>query len=379
MNCTPIAAQFSMVQFREGPWEDIVAEASSAGLPIIVYGYTDWCSVCESVEATTFSDNAVARALNQEFIPVKYDMETGEGKRLALKFRCFGYPAFLVFGGDGRLWYRDLGGMDAERFLEMLQNARDPSKHLTLVGVSPEIDLPWPDFLSAALAKGAERRVAAPAEVRAYLAGQEDWSQEVPWAVISRFGNSLDGENFIIQNRRRLDSLYGRKELHGKLDDIVYRRIYSLSENPDSSQLDSLLQTFDTLYFARQDIIRHNFTITYAILANDWRLFMRTLSAYIDTARAAHPEFIAWHCRVLLNECDEEANIQQAVEWMLSITDDEAPIERQRLCAALLHKIGQDDLAESRLVSAIRKGNGTESERMKAEALLNDIRNNRER
>ena len=377
MNCMPIVSQFSMVQFRDGPWENVLAEAGRVGLPVMVYGNTDWCGVCEWVEQTTFCDTAVARVLNQEFIPVKYDMEAGEGRRIAMKFRCFVYPFFLVFGSDGRLWYTDVGGIQPENFLEMLRNARDPSKHLTLAGVSAAIDLPWPQIYRDALVKRAARRIPSPAEVREYLANEADWSQEIPWSVLSRFGNGVDGENFIIHNRRKLDWLYGRKEINDKLFDFMFQRLNDLAEHPDTTTFASLMHTIDTLFFAKQDMIRFNYTIHYANMTGDWPLFMRALSTYIDTATTPHPAFIARHGWMLLDGCEDTALLQQVVEWIVPIAGDDAPIDRQQLCAALLHKIGKDELAESRLVRAIQIGKDAGKDTVEAEALLNDIRNNR--
>lgn len=60
-------------------WEEAVhAHQNKEAKKIFVDLYTDWCGWCKKMDKTTFSDPEVARILNEEFYPVKFDAEQKE-------------------------------------------------------------------------------------------------------------------------------------------------------------------------------------------------------------------------------------------------------------------------------------------------------------
>jgi len=59
-------------------FEQAVAFQNSEKRKVIIDIYTDWCGWCKRMDATTFSDPAVAKMLESNFYPVKFNAEQRE-------------------------------------------------------------------------------------------------------------------------------------------------------------------------------------------------------------------------------------------------------------------------------------------------------------
>lgn len=59
-------------------FEEAVAKQKIEKRKLFIDVYTDWCGWCKVMDKNTFSDPEVARILNEEFYPVKFDAEQRE-------------------------------------------------------------------------------------------------------------------------------------------------------------------------------------------------------------------------------------------------------------------------------------------------------------
>jgi thioredoxin-related protein len=56
-------------------FEEAVAKSKTEKRKIFIDVYTDWCGWCKVMDKKTFSDPKVAKLLNEQFYPVKFDAE----------------------------------------------------------------------------------------------------------------------------------------------------------------------------------------------------------------------------------------------------------------------------------------------------------------
>jgi thiol-disulfide isomerase/thioredoxin len=208
------------IRFLEGGWNDVLDAARESGKFIFVDCYTDWCGWCVELEKKTFSDQAVADFMNENFIAARFDMEEGDGMRLAAKFRVTGFPTLLVVTPELRPVFRIFGFMPPETFLPKIKEALDPEKQLSLTGVGPELDPGFPEFYLGSYGKGKARTWASDSTLEAFLAGREDWTDEVTWSVIFRFSGGEKGQAFLLSKRAELARLYGKDEIG---DELLYK------------------------------------------------------------------------------------------------------------------------------------------------------------
>ena len=100
-------------------------EAISKKRPLIIYFYTDYCSICRKLKATTFKNTKVQKILNRKYVAIslnmtdKYDKAMEEVKK---HFKIFGTPGFVFFDteGDEMEDEKFYGYQNAEEFYDTL-------------------------------------------------------------------------------------------------------------------------------------------------------------------------------------------------------------------------------------------------------------------
>ncbi|RFS26690.1 thioredoxin [Chitinophaga silvatica] len=120
---TILAQQAPGIRFQEGNWENLVALAQKAQLPIFVDVYTDWCAPCKQMDASVFKEKLVGDKYNKTFISYKLNAEKGEGPALAKQFNIKAYPTFLFLNSSGFLIHKVVGEKESGPFLAIADEA----------------------------------------------------------------------------------------------------------------------------------------------------------------------------------------------------------------------------------------------------------------
>jgi thioredoxin-like negative regulator of GroEL len=116
----PHAARAQDVRWRSD-YNVALKEAKDKGLPLIVDFYTDHCVYCDRLDATTYRDPVVVKAMNEQFIPVKINGER-EG-RLAQILQITSYPTVVMADPERKILGTMEGYQEPARFYENLQRA----------------------------------------------------------------------------------------------------------------------------------------------------------------------------------------------------------------------------------------------------------------
>lgn len=104
-----------------------VNAASSAGKPVMLDFYADWCVSCKEMERYTFSDPKVIAALSNAVL-LQADVTANDEQDVALLQGHFGLPgppSIMFYGRDGqeRKGYRVVGFKGADEFASHVRNA----------------------------------------------------------------------------------------------------------------------------------------------------------------------------------------------------------------------------------------------------------------
>ena len=104
------------------------ASAKTAGKPVFLDYYATWCTDCNVMEKTVFSDAAVRQYLTSTFVMVQADVSDQFDKRtqpMKDKFNVFGPPAMLFFDRQGNLVKKVYGKLSKDELLTLAKTAAE--------------------------------------------------------------------------------------------------------------------------------------------------------------------------------------------------------------------------------------------------------------
>jgi thioredoxin 1 len=111
------------IEFFDGTWDEALALSEKEGKPIFLDAYASWCGPCKVLKARVFTESSVGEYYNANFINVKRDMERGEGKQLARKYRVTAYPSLFFIASDGSVVKKAVGYHDPEKLINLGKSA----------------------------------------------------------------------------------------------------------------------------------------------------------------------------------------------------------------------------------------------------------------
>ena len=116
----PFVDIHNMAEFKEK-----LALAKRLKKPMVIYFYTDYCSLCKKMKATTYKSEKIQRILDEHFVAIALNMShRSDEKMLEVKkhFGIFGTPGFVFFDSEGneQKEYQFYGYQDADEFFDTL-------------------------------------------------------------------------------------------------------------------------------------------------------------------------------------------------------------------------------------------------------------------
>jgi len=122
----PLSKETSRIQ-RRAPskiswinnFERGTSRAKSAGKPVMIDFYTDWCGWCKKLDSDTYKDKEVL-LLSTKFVCIKIDGDDNKG--LVKKYSIRGYPTVLFLNSDKKETGRIPGFLPARPFAQQMKN-----------------------------------------------------------------------------------------------------------------------------------------------------------------------------------------------------------------------------------------------------------------
>ena len=109
------------------PWrpdfEQALADGQKSGRPVLTYLYTDTCTYCKEMEASTFKDPLLVEEMRDQYLWVKLNAETNPvGSQLREQFAVSSYPTIVVTDYDGSEIDRLSGYIKASDFKQRIES-----------------------------------------------------------------------------------------------------------------------------------------------------------------------------------------------------------------------------------------------------------------
>ena len=131
---THFAQEDEGIQFFQGTWKEVLAEAKAQNKLVFVDVSATWCKPCKMMEKMTFTKKEVGEYFNKNFINYKIVTDQDKiGNAVADKFKVKGMPTYLFVDGDENLrYFAELGYVEAEELIQAGKNALNPKKQLKI-------------------------------------------------------------------------------------------------------------------------------------------------------------------------------------------------------------------------------------------------------
>ncbi|MCO8121314.1 DUF255 domain-containing protein [Stieleria sp. TO1_6] len=104
----------------ESKLRDAHTKAKQQGKLLLLHFYTDNCVYCERLEAGAFRSDSVAKAINQNYIPVK--VHGAQNSKLAQMFKVTKYPTDVIVTTDGKALSHSVSPQQPDRYIAMLND-----------------------------------------------------------------------------------------------------------------------------------------------------------------------------------------------------------------------------------------------------------------
>ena len=97
------------IKFEKLSFAQLMKKAKEQNKLVFIDCYTSWCGPCRSMANSVFPKEEIGNYFNAHFINTKMDMEKGEGKEIAKKYKINAFPTLLFLDPDGNLIERLIG------------------------------------------------------------------------------------------------------------------------------------------------------------------------------------------------------------------------------------------------------------------------------
>ena len=139
-------------------WEEALEKSKKTKRKIFVDIYTDWCGWCKKMDKSTFADNDVAKYINENYYPGKFDAERTSPVTLKgteykfVKSGARGYHELAAYLLQGRMSYPSMVFLDEElSLIQAIPGYQDKSTFemiITYFGNNSHKSVPWNKYMN---------------------------------------------------------------------------------------------------------------------------------------------------------------------------------------------------------------------------------------
>lgn len=111
------------IEFVHVKWQEALEQAKAAGKLMFVDSYAEWCGPCKRMAKTEFVKADVGAIYNENFINLKLDMESPNGRTFDSQYPVSAYPTMFFLDGDGNVIKKIKGGQKGDQLIAMAKDA----------------------------------------------------------------------------------------------------------------------------------------------------------------------------------------------------------------------------------------------------------------
>ncbi len=264
-------AQNRSINFEKENFENTKEIAKKSDKIIFIDGYAPWCIPCKEMDKKVFTNDAVADFYNKNFLNIKINMESEEGKKIKELFSVKAYPTFLYINGKGKLIHKASGGLKPEKFVNLGEEALNPKTQLAAFNEKYEKGNRDSEFIYEYLKKLERADIDCENISKDYFKTQkeEDFTSKINWNIlfINECKTDIDSKafNYLIKNKTKFDEIYTADSVDEKIfnaysydfitlfhkksfNDSIYQEWKNKIKEQNFSKVEEVLLEADLLY-----------------------------------------------------------------------------------------------------------------------------------
>ena len=305
------------ILFQKGTWAEIKTKAQDENKHIFIDAYTTWCGPCKWQSKKVFPQKEVGDFFNKNFVAFKLDMEKGEGKAFAKKYKVRSYPTLLYFNPKGEIVHRTVGAYPAKKLLQQANKALHPKTQLYPLKRRFEKGEKSQDFLKKYVAALADAYEDFSKPVAMYLRqmGKNSWATTEGWEFISQYARKSSDEAFeyVMKNQGLFAKAAGDSEKVNKyITGVLKENIQSVARSKNPNRLAAFKTQLKETFGKEAD--RYIAKAEYIFYANDKDKAVQYACRYFDNYCNDAFEFdqIAWRYH---EKYDDPQRLAKALKW----------------------------------------------------------------
>ncbi|MBI3235150.1 MAG: thioredoxin family protein [Bacteroidetes bacterium] len=122
--------QAQEINFFTGTYQEAKAKSLSEGKPLMVYISADWCGYCKYSENVTYKQDTIYEYLNENYICIKLDQKSKEGKQMSREYSLEVLPSYIFFDNNNKYVRHYDGFLCAQKLKVEAEKAKKKKKRL---------------------------------------------------------------------------------------------------------------------------------------------------------------------------------------------------------------------------------------------------------
>lgn len=355
-----VQAQNRKINFIEKPWNEIVAIAKTQDRMIFLDAYTTWCGPCKWMAANMFTNDTIADLYNNRFVCAHFDMEKGEGVKLAAQYKVKAYPTLLFIDGNGEVVHKRVGApQKVSDYIETATIALTPGEGVTALQKQYESGKREGPFMLKYLDRLQGAYIPTQDPLEAYFASlsEADFLQPVNWQIIYQFANDINSRGFRILQARQEDfeKQYSADSVNQKLFNVYLQSLASMPRSRSFTETAYLKAKQQIRESGYRDTAKVFFTADLYLfqMRGDVEKFLKLADNELERHYRSDASFMFQMAESFLQIAEDSAYLHKACSWAREVISLQPAAANYDLLARLLYKTGRREEAIKQAETAI--------------------------
>lgn len=265
------------IEFFHGTWKEALEQAKSEDKILFVDSYAQWCGPCKRMAKNVFTQAEVGDFFNNNFVNLKLDMETPDGRTFGKKYGVSAYPTLFFLGNDGQVVKKVKGGQQAASLIDHGKNAisgydRSGEYEEKYLAGDRSYDLVHGYMTALAAAKKPHLKVA-----NEYLRSEPEITAEQRNQFVFDASTEMDSNVFeeMIANKKDIISLVGEQAFDKKIKTACLSGVDKSIEFDYPELLEEAIDIAKNNLVEGNKLFEYEARVKYALTLNDMDTYLR--------------------------------------------------------------------------------------------------------